>query len=108
MVWDTVVYVGENRAETVSLQREGCEECDDCKAENQCSACDDCDDCDALCSETCVESIDFTIPEVSVGQYEVSFYNGHGQSNSIILGVTHPSDTGVGGDGAAPIDTGTP
>ena len=108
MVWDTVVYVGETRAESVSLQREGCEECDDCKEENQCSACDDCDACDALCTDTCIESIDFVVPALSPGQFEVSFYNGHGQSNSIPLGITNTSDTGTGGDSADPIDTGTP
>ena len=114
MVWDTVVYVGDYRAETVSLQREGCEECDECRNENQCSACDDCDECDVLCADTCIEMVEFLVPDLSAGAYPVSFYNGHGQSNAVSLDVNAAAnaeerqDTGNTGDTGTSVDTGTP
>ena len=108
MVWDTVVYVGDHRAETVDLQREGCDECDECKEQNQCSACDDCDACDVLCEETCTESFDFVVPDIADGKFDVSFFNGHGQSNAIPLVLSAIADTGSSSDTAPPIDTGSP
>ena len=108
-VWDTAVYVETVRAEVVALERIGCEECDTCKQQNSCSACDDCDECDAICIEQCSETIDFIAPEVDVNSANVSFYNGHGQSNTIALQFDLQSDTGETSDSGeigTPVDTG--
>ena len=109
-VWDTAVYVSSTRAEVVSLQREGCEACDECKEENNCKACDDCDSCDAECDAECTESIDFIAPSLSTSTAQVSFYNGHGQSNAISLMFDGNRDTGDSSDSGEttlPVDTGS-
>ena len=109
-VWDTAVYLDTVRAEVVALDRIGCEECDTCKRQNSCSECDDCDECDAICIEQCIESIDFIAPEMSADSANVSFYNGHGQSNAIVLHFGAETDTGQAidsGEIASPVDTGS-
>lgn len=110
-VWDTAVYVDGVRAEVLTLQREGCEECDTCKTENSCSACDDCDACDVICAQDCIESIDFIAPSQEAEHADVSFYNGHGQSNPIVLHYGATPDTGTAtdtGELSSPVDTGSP
>ena len=110
-IWDTAVYVDGTRAELVSLQRDGCEACDECKQENSCTACDDCDECDAQCDSECVESVDFLAPSVDGTSANVSFYNGHGQSNPISIMYTSGTDTADPEDSGgtdAPIDTASP
>ena len=108
-IWDTAVYVSDTRAELVSLQRDGCDSCDECRDQNNCEVCDDCDVCDAKCDTECVESVDFIAPAMPTGPADVSFYNGHGQSNPISLTYSETPDTGASSDSeeiTPPVDTG--
>lgn len=114
-VWDTAVYMGGQRAEVLSVDRDDCEECDECKQQNNCAECEDCDACDAACDENCIETVSFSAIDGPSAQYEVSIFNGYGQSNAQtiqLLDSTEPTtDTGSGTDtatetGSAPVDSG--
>jgi hypothetical protein len=93
--WDTAVYVGGERAPVSEIVRVGCEACDTCKEDAGCLSCSDCDDCDAICEAECIETVVFSIPDLPPGATDVVLYNGHGGSNTQLLQVNPPSDTGA-------------
>jgi len=112
--YDTAVYVGTARATITELNREGCDECDDCLTDQVCTGCDDCDACDVICG-ACVESVSFVVPDESVGSTVVRLFNRHGESNGLPFEVlappvdTGPTDTGptdTGPTDTGPADTG--
>jgi hypothetical protein len=107
--YDTAVYVGSERATITSLDRQRCDPCDECLAEEACTGCDDCDPCDLLCSQ-CFETVTFVVPQHEAGSTVVTLFNRHGQSNALPLElVTEPVDTGptdTGPDDTGPTDTG--
>jgi len=107
-IWDTAVYVDDERAEVVEIIRENCETCDQCKIDFGCLDCDDCDDCDLVCRTECVESTTFILPEISPGEAQVVIYNGHGGSNPYPLLVTANIDTGDMSDDSGVSDSGEP
>jgi len=102
-VWDTAVYVGDQRASLVDVARDSCDDCDSCRSRENCDGCDDCDECDEVCS-TCVESVTFIVPALESGSFAVSMYNRHGQSTSVPFSVLGSADTGLTDTG--PTDTG--
>jgi hypothetical protein len=100
-VWDTAVYVGDVRASLIDVTRDGCETCDECREQAGCDACSECASCAEECTDTCVEHVQFVVPEISAGESNVSMYNGHGQSNGLPLHVGDPSvDTGTDDSGS--------
>lgn len=112
-VWDTAVYMGRQRAQVLSVDRVNCEECDDCKQQKSCTECEDCDACDAVCDDNCIESVSFTAVAAPASQYEVSIFNGYGQSNSQTFQLLETADPDTGSEddtstetGSAPIDSG--
>lgn len=107
-VWDTAVYAGSTRTRVLNVTRDGCSDCDDCRARQGCSACEDCDECDTQCDTQCVETVTFEALS-TLGAHSVSIYNGYGQSNSATLEIREPAavDTGASDSGdTEPADTG--
>jgi len=104
--WDTVIYVGSTTAKVDALTRTDCTACDSCRAEENCSNCDACKACDDECRDTCVETVQFTVPEVTAGKHSVSMVNQHGHSTSLPFTVLDSPDTG--GEDTAPPDSGEP
>ena len=103
--FDTAVYVGGERATVVSLDRDDCAACDDCRTDNGCNSCSDCDECDAICKTDCVETATIVVPGAAPGSTTVSLFNSHGESQAIPFTVLGESDTGTDtGDTAS--DTG--
>ncbi|MCB9765161.1 MAG: hypothetical protein H6739_35635 [Alphaproteobacteria bacterium] len=102
--WDTAVLIGSERAEVVSLDRTGCEECDSCRVSYACDVCSDCDACDALCVSTCVETVTVLVPDLGAGPTAISMFNTHGGSKRLDFTVlsTGGDDTGdTAGDDTA-------
>ncbi len=121
--YDTAAYIGGQRTTVLDVDRDSCEECDDCRLAAQCNVCEDCDECDALCDSTCTETATLVIPELTPGSVSVQIYNSYGQSNSLDLvslagSITEPKqplDTGLdsgpiqdsgAGDSAQAFDSG--
>lgn len=91
--YDTAVYLDTERAEVVDVLRQECEACESCFTANNCLLCSDCDECDLDCS-TCVETVVFSVPNLSPRDYEVRLWNRHGQSNALTLQI-QGNDTGL-------------
>ncbi len=120
-VWDTAVFVGDDRASLVEVTRQDCDACDECREVESCDPCSDCAPCISECTETCTEQVVFVIPDTTNGKSSVSMYNGHGQSNLLPITITQPADTGSIDSGistdtsatdtassdSGPVDTGT-
>ncbi len=106
-IWDTAVYVNNERAEITEIQRDNCDACDQCKTDFACLACDDCDACDEICRTECVESLAFIVPELDPTDAQVVIYNGHGGSNPSPFSVTGPMDSGDASLDTGSIDSGT-
>jgi hypothetical protein len=104
--WDTVVHVGGTQAAVSSVARTDCEICDTCRAEEGCGDCDTCGACDDVCRDTCIETVQFSTPDITPGSYATSLVNRHGQSNSLLFTVLAAPDTG--GSDTAPPDSGDP
>jgi hypothetical protein len=94
-VWDTAVFVGDDRASLIDVNRLDCEACDECREAESCDACSDCAPCLIECTETCVEQVVFVVPDTSEGVSSVSMYNGHGQSNLLPITIAQSADTGT-------------
>jgi hypothetical protein len=107
-VYDSAVYVGDTRATVTAVDRDGCTTCDSCRAQFGCTECGDCDVCDRECTVSCVETVTFTVPDVSDGDQRVQLFNGHGQSHVVELTVldTSPVDDS-GNEDTGPADTGS-
>ncbi|MCK6507616.1 hypothetical protein L6R53_30330 [Myxococcota bacterium] len=105
--WDTAVYVGGARATVLEVSREGCDDCDECREAAGCTACGDCDACDRECSQSCVETVQFAVPDsLGGGAWPVWVYNLHGTGGPATLEIQSPPDTGADDTGKAPDDTG--
>ena len=92
--WDTAIRVGGIEAPVLAVEREGCSACDSCRLEETCSCTEDCDTCDALCAEECVETVTFTVPDLTAGEYDIVLFNAHGGSAPLSL-VVVDGDTGT-------------
>ncbi len=91
--WDTVVTVGAQRAEVVTVERNGCEACDACTETNACSTCGiTCAACVDACA-ACDETVVFVVPELPEGSHDVVVRNGVGSSPRAVLAVTGTDDT---------------
>ncbi len=99
--WDTVVHVGGSPAKVDGVSRTDCAECDSCRSTERCSACDACNSCDDVCRDRCVQTVQFTVPQLDPGSHSVSLVNQHGHSTSLPFTVLGPPDTG-GTDTALP------
>lgn len=86
-VYDSAVYVGDQRATVLDVDRSSCVECDSCRARSGCTECSDCDVCDRLCATTCTERIVFEVPGVSAGDYGLQLFNAHGQTKVLDFSV---------------------
>lgn len=108
--WDTVVQVGNAEADVEAVARTDCEECDACRVEQTCTDCETCSACDDECRDRCLETVQFTVPDVSEGDHAVSVLNKHGHSNSLVFTVlqstnTSDADSGQSDSGSSPADT---
>ena len=92
--WDTVVHVGGIDAAVDSVMRTNCETCDTCRTEENCDDCEACAACDDACRETCIETVQFTVPDMAPGSHATSLVNKHGHSNSLMFTVLAQPDTG--------------
>jgi len=92
--WDTAIRVGGIEAPVLGVEREGCSACDSCRSTEACSCTEDCDTCDALCAEECVETVTFTVPDLTPGEYDIVLFNAHGGSAPLSL-VVVDGDTGT-------------
>ncbi|MEY3213304.1 MAG: hypothetical protein RIT28_3785 [Pseudomonadota bacterium] len=110
---DTLVTIGGVRAQLVTFERAGCEDCDACRETYLCAPClDDCDICDLGCEAECVERVEVLVPSLAPGPATIEVFNGEGASGRLTLTVLAPpedtggaDDTGDTGD-TAPPDTG--
>lgn len=99
--FDTVLSMGGTNAELVSVDRTGCDTCDDCRTTWACLECGgDCDPCDSLCATTCEETVVFTVPQLDAGAYQIELFNAHGHSDRVAFEVLGVTDTGNGDSGA--------
>jgi hypothetical protein len=103
--FDTAVHLDSTRASVVNVSREGCESCDSCREEENCAVCGDCDSCDTSCKATCVEQLEFIVPELAPGAVTVRVTNQHGASGGLTFTIAAPADTGSTTD-TGPSDTG--
>lgn len=106
---DSALWIGGESVQVTDVTRSDCEVCDACKVTQGCVDCgEDCDACDADCLP-CMETLSFTAPELSAGQYSLQLFNLYGASESALsltLGES-PTDTGdTGGDTGDSGDTG--
>lgn len=92
--WDTVVHVGNAEAPVEAVMRTDCEECSSCRSTERCDSCEACEACDDVCRDTCIESVQFTVPALSPGAYAASVINKHGHSNNLMFTVLSAPDTG--------------
>lgn len=77
---DTVVTVGDARAEVLEVARTDCDACDTCRED---AACRDCGPTCAACVEACapcVETVRVRVPSVAEGAATVTVRNGLGAS----------------------------
>ena len=112
--WDTAITLNGTRAEVISVDREGCEDCDQCKLDAACTSCEDCDACDQICKSDCEEVVVFEVPAVSPGEAELHLYNVHGQSHATPFTVGIPlqdgyalTDAPLNAEDSSQNDTGT-
>jgi hypothetical protein len=94
---DTLVHVGSNVAEVVSVDRVDCDACDSCRTTNSCGTCSDCDACGADCL-SCVETVSFLVPALAPGTYATVLRNLHGQYPAASLEIVA---AGTGADSGA-------
>ncbi|MEN9784891.1 MAG: hypothetical protein RLZZ299_155 [Pseudomonadota bacterium] len=84
---DTVVTVGDARAEGVEVARTECAACDTCRDDSGCRTCGPvCAACVEACAP-CVETVRFTVPALPPGPAVVTVRNGLGVSAPGTLGV---------------------
>ncbi len=88
---DTRLLVGGTDATLLSVDREGCDACDDCVLETECSPCGDCDACDAICETECSESVRFVVPDKAPGEAAITLYNLYGNSDPVPFIVVEPN-----------------
>ena len=50
--------------------------------------------CDDVCRDRCVQTVQFTVPQVDAGPQATSLINKHGHSNSLMFTVLEAADTG--------------
>jgi hypothetical protein len=99
--YDSAVYVGTERADVLDVQRSNCSNCDLCRNQQSCTECSDCDACDTICSNECVETVTFAVPNVEPGVHALQLFNAHGQTSILDLTVEstgyqeQESDTGT-------------
>lgn len=87
-VRDTAVRVGDLDAVVVSVDRDGCDDCDACRVD--CDDCERCAACDGACA-SCVESATIVVPDVADGAHTVVLTNTYG-SGAASLDVLRPAD----------------
>jgi len=98
--WDTVVTIDELSSLVTGLDRDNCEQCDQCKEQYECYSCYDCDSCDYLCKTTCIEKVNFIVPEGDEKSSLLHITNRYGQSPPISVDIVLPSlDTGTNDSG---------
>ncbi len=97
--WDTVVNVDGAQAKIDAISRTDCGECDSCRAEQRCDSCDTCDACDDVCRDVCIQTVQFTVPDLPAGVHSVSMINQHGHSTSLPFTITEAPDTGASDTG---------
>ena len=102
--WDTVVHVGNAEATVDAVMRTDCEACTSCRTEEFCDSCEACEACDDVCRDSCIESVQFTVPALTPGSYAASVINKHGHSNNLMFTVLDRPDTGESdtGDESSP------
>lgn len=98
--WDSAVYLGAARATVVDLARDDCDACDSCLDTNGCNICSICAACVTECTQDCVQTLTFEVPQVSSGTLPMVIYNSHGQSRPTDFTVIGAPDT-ASGDTAA-------
>ena len=98
-VWDTAIYVGDTRASLLTLERDQCTLCDECRSNYMCTACSACKECADTCRNTCTETLSFIVPVLPGGSHNVSMFNRHGQSNPLSLAILPSPDTGMSDSG---------
>jgi len=110
--FDTLVRVGGVEATIDTIDREGCLDCDSCRAAEDCRTCGECEDCTSEC-EDCVETLRFVVPDAPPGAAPIVVFNQHGTSAAIpftVLGEspdTDDSDTGDTDDSDTDTDSDT-
>lgn len=93
---DTVVTVGDARAEVLDVVRTDCGACDDCRDDSGCRACGPvCPACVEACAP-CVERVEVAVPVLPPGDATVTVRNGLGVSAAGSLHVrVAGADTGA-------------
>ena len=90
-VLDTSIRFDGVDADILSVEREDCSLCDQCRASAACTACETCEACATSC-ETCIETTEFSIPDLESGTYTVVLRNQYGQSIPAQWEVLQSSD----------------
>ena len=106
-VYDSAIYVGNERAKVLDVDRSSCASCDACRTQSGCTECGDCDVCDRLCATTCTERVTFEVPSIPPGNYGLQLFNAHGQTKVLDFAIEstgfEASDTSAADTGA--VDT---
>jgi hypothetical protein len=78
--WDTLVYFNNTIATVQSISKDDCQDCEECKELNLCTECDYCDLCIDIC-DSCVHTIEVTVPDISNEHVDIIIQNAQGTSD---------------------------
>ena len=90
---DTSIRVDDISATIQDVARNDCDLCDVCRVEAECTFCEECTECATSC-ESCIETITFTVPDLSVGEYTLVVRNAYGMSQPATIQIDEQDDTG--------------
>ena len=86
--WDTQVLIDSQETDIISVTRNACGACDECRIAEDCDSCETCTACDALCDpNVCEESISIAVPELNQTSVQLQIINLYGYSPIYTLNV---------------------